>query len=261
MMPEIFIRFSFLIYGLCVGSFLNVCIYRIPLSLSLIKPGSSCPNCKTPIKFYDNIPVLGYLVLLGKCRACKHPISCRYPLIEIITGLLWLFCYLKFDISMECFVYIIFLSTLLVITFIDIDHRIIPDKISLPGIPFFFIGALFIPDMGYKNSLFGILLGGGSLLLIAEAYSLITRQEGMGGGDIKLLAMIGALIGWKGVFFTIFASSAIGTIVGITVMIITRNYMKLAVPFGPFLSFGAFLYVFFGEDIIMWYFGISGIVG
>ncbi len=182
-------------------------------------------------------------------------------MIEMLNGLLWMFCYMKYGFGVDCFIYLFFLSTLLVITFIDIDHRIIPDKISLPGIPVFFIGALFLPDVGFKNSLLGILLGGGSLLLVAETYHLITKQEGMGGGDIKLLAMIGALVGWKGVFFTIFAASAVGTIVGLTVMIITRNNMKLAVPFGPFLSFGACAYVFAGEEMIRWYFGMSGIVG
>ena len=260
-MSELFIRLSFLIYGLCVGSFLNVCIYRIPLSKSLVRPASSCPNCKTPIKIYDNIPVLSYLFLGGRCRACKTPISFRYPLIELANGLLWMFCYMRYGMNPPCFIYLAFLSTLLVITFIDIDHRIIPDKISLPGIPVFFIGALFLPDVGYLNSIFGILLGGGSLLLVAEGYRLITKQEGMGGGDIKLLAMIGALLGWKGVFFTIFAASAVGTVVGLLVMIATRNNMKLAVPFGPFLAFGAALHVFAGEELIRWYFGISGLMG
>lgn len=259
-MSELFIRLSFFVYGLCAGSFLNVCIYRIPQSKSLIKPGSFCPQCKTPIRFYDNIPLVSYIILGGKCRKCKTHISIRYPLIEMANGLLWMFCYMKFNMSAPSFIYPLFLSTLLTITFIDIDHRIIPDKISLPGIPVFFICALFIPEIGYKNSLFGILLGGGSLLLVAEGYSLITKQEGMGGGDIKLLAMIGAMIGWKGVFFTIFAASATGTVIGIAVMLATKNNMKLAVPFGPFLAFGAAAYVFFGEELINWYFSISGLI-
>ena len=259
-MPDTYVRLVFLIYGLCIGSFLNVCIFRIPASRSLIKPSSSCPKCNKAIRFYDNIPVLSYIILLGKCRSCKSPISIRYPLIELLTGLVWLFSYLRFGFTLECIVYIIFLSTLIVITFIDLDHRIIPDVISLPGIPLFFLGALFIPETGWRNSLFGILLGGGSLLIVAKGYHLFTKQEGMGGGDIKLLAMIGALIGWKGVFFTIFVSSAIGTIVGLGVMIITRNNLKLAVPFGPFLSIGAAIYIFFGESIITWYYGISGIL-
>lgn len=250
------------IYGLCVGSFLNVCIFRIPESLSIIKPRSSCPNCKTPIKGYDNIPVLSYVFLKGKCRECKIPISPRYPLTELFTGIMWGLTYMKFGFSTEFFVYVIFISVLIVITFIDLDHQIIPDVISLPGIPLFFIAAMFLPSPSLTDSLInstgGILAGGGSLLFIAWSYELITKNEGMGGGDIKLLAMIGALIGPKGVLFTIFASSAIGTVIGLCVMIITRNNMRLAIPFGPFLSAGATIYIFFGPRIIQWYVHYSG---
>ncbi|MBU1172160.1 MAG: prepilin peptidase [Proteobacteria bacterium] len=258
-MPEFFIRLTFFVYGLCIGSFMNVCIYRIPAKESLIRPRSSCPNCGVPIKFYDNIPVISFLFLLGKCRSCKKSISIRYPLVELFTGLLWLLCYMKFGFTGECITLIIFLSTLVVITFIDMDHRIIPDIISLPGIPLFFLLSVYFTTMGWKESLFGILLGGGSLLIVAEGYYLITKNEGMGGGDIKLLAMIGAMIGWKGVFFTIFASSAIGTLIGLIVIISTKNTLKFAVPFGPFLSLGAAIYVFMGDEIIRWYYGFSGI--
>jgi leader peptidase (prepilin peptidase) / N-methyltransferase len=258
-MPDFLLYVVFFIYGLCIGSFLNVCIYRIPASESLIHPGSSCPSCGTPIKFYDNIPLLSYLILLGKCRSCKTQISPRYPLVELLTGCLWLMCYLRFGLSVECFINILFVSILVVITFIDFDHRIIPDVISLPGIPLFFGLSFFFTDLGWKASLLGILVGGGSLLIVAQGYYLLTKNEGMGGGDIKLLAMIGALIGWKGVFFTIFISSAIGTIAGLIVIAITRNNLKFAVPFGPFLSLGALVYVFAGHEIIQWYYGISGI--
>lgn len=257
--PQIY--FIVFIYGLCVGSFLNVCIFRIPESLSIIKPRSSCPRCKTPIKSYDNLPVLSYLILKGKCRTCKLPISPRYPLTELFTGVMWLFTYMKFGFSTEFFVYVVFISVLIVITFIDLDHQIIPDIISLPGIPIFFVAALLIPSASLSNALInsviGILAGGGSLLFIAWSYELITKNEGMGGGDIKLLAMIGALLGIKGVLFTIFASSAIGTVIGLFVMVITRNNMKLAIPFGPFLSAGAVLYLFFGPQLINWYINFS----
>lgn len=256
-MPEFILPLFYFIYGLCIGSFLNVCIYRIPYSKSLIYPASSCPACGTPIKFYDNIPVLSFIWLLGKCRVCKLPISFRYPFVEFLTGITWMMCYFRFGFSLECLVMIIFLSTLILISFIDLDHRIIPDIISLPGIPFFFLAAIYFTPLDWKNALFGILLGGGSLFLVAESYFLITKKEGMGGGDIKLLAMIGALIGWKGVFFTIFAASAIGTIVGFSIMIATRNNMKLAVPFGPFLSLGTALYLFYGNEIIQWYYGLT----
>ncbi len=263
MFIELQIYFIVLIYGLCIGSFLNVCIFRIPESLSIIKPRSSCPKCKTPIKSYDNIPVLSYIFLRGKCRTCKIPISPRYPLTEFFTGMMWVFTYMKFGFSIEFFIYVIFISVLIVITFIDLDHQIIPDIISLPGIPIFFIAALIIPSASlldaFITSIVGILAGGGSLLFVAWSYELITKNEGMGGGDIKLLAMIGALIGIKGVLFTIFASSAIGTIIGLCVMVATRNNMKLAIPFGPFLATGAVLYLFFGQQVIHWYINFSGL--
>lgn len=249
------------IYGLCVGSFLNVCIFRIPASHSVIKPRSTCPKCKTILKSYDNIPVISYLLLGGKCRNCKTGISFRYPLTELLTGILWVFTYLKFGLSAEFFIYALFISTLLTISFIDLDHQIIPDRISLPGIPVFFIAAVFLPSPSITDSiirsLIGVVAGGGSLLLVAWSYELITGNEGMGGGDIKLLAMIGGLIGVRGILFTIFAASAIGTVIGLTVMVITRNNLKYAIPFGPFLSAGAVLYIFYGEKIIHWYLNYS----
>lgn len=257
-MTEIFIRVIILLYGLCVGSFLNVCIFRIPASSSLIKPRSTCPKCKNMIKYYDNIPVISYLLLFGKCRYCKTNISIRYPLTEILTGVAWLCTYLKFGLSPDFFIYILFISALIVITFIDLDHQIIPDVISLPGIPLCFLASFLIPEITWKEALLGLLAGGGSLWLVAEVYHLVTKKEGMGGGDIKLLAMIGALIGWQGVFFTIFTSSALGTLVGLATMLLTRSNLKLAIPFGPFLSAGAIIYIFFGKFIISWYFSFSG---
>jgi len=242
------------IFGLCIGSFLNVCIYRIPEAKSIVSPGSMCPGCGNPIKFYDNIPVLSFILLRAKCRNCSAHIPLRYPAVEMLTGLFALSVFIKFGLSIEASVYFIFIATLLVITFIDIDHRIIPDLISLPGIVIFFIASLAVPTVSVKDSLLGILAGGGILFIIAELYLRITGKEGMGGGDVKLLAMIGALIGWQGVLFTIFASSMIGTIIGIIVMMIQGKNLKLAIPFGPFLSVGAVVYVFFGNEFINWYF-------
>jgi leader peptidase (prepilin peptidase)/N-methyltransferase len=160
---------------------------------------------------------------------------------------------MKYGLTAEAAVTYGFVAVLVAITFIDIDHRIIPDVISLPGIPVFFLAALLVPSVTWLDSLIGILAGGGSLFIVAWLYHLLTRKEGMGGGDIKLLAMIGAMIGWKGVLFTIFASSATGTAVGLTVMLIQRRNMKLAVPFGPFLALGAVLYLFFGPQVLQWY--------
>ena len=248
------IELMIFIFGICLGSFLNVCICRLPGSNSIINPARSiCPNCKNFIKFYDNIPILSYLWLKGRCRHCGFSIAFRYLLVELLGGFFALCTYFKFGITIEAFVYYALILSLIVITFIDIDHQIIPDVITLPGIPIFFFASFALAAITYKDSLLGILVGGGSLLLIAETYNRLTKKEGMGGGDIKLLAMIGAALGWEGVLFTIFMGSAIGTLIGITLMLRTHKGLKLAIPFGPFLSMGAISYIFFGSSIINWY--------
>jgi leader peptidase (prepilin peptidase)/N-methyltransferase len=175
-----------------------------------------------------------------------------------MTGIVALNVLLIFGLTLEGLVYFAFISSLLVITFIDIDHKIIPNVITLPGIPIGFIASFALPAVTLKDSALGLLVGGGSLWLVAWAYSLITRKDGMGGGDIKLLAMMGTIIGWQGVIFTIFVSSAVGTLVGITVILVQDKNMKFAVPFGPFLSIGAITYVFLGQKIIYWYFNLLG---
>jgi len=241
-------------FGMCIGSFLNVCIYRLPSSMSIINPSRSfCPQCNSAIQFYDNIPVFSYLWLKGRCRNCKASISLRYPLVELMTGILAIAILFMFGLTLESIVFFVFISSLLVITFIDIDHKIIPDMISLPGIPIGLAASFVLPDMTFKSSLLGLLVGGGSLLLVAWTYNLITHKEGMGGGDIKLLGMIGTFIGWKGVIFTIFSASLAGTFVGIIVMLLKGKNLKFAIPFGPFLSIGAMSYVFFGEKVLFWY--------
>jgi len=242
------------IFGACIGSFLNVCIYRIPAALSIVHPGSSCPRCKTMISFYDNIPIFSYLLLMGKCRHCGAPIAIRYPFVELLGGLFAVACALSFGPTLHGLVVFIFIATLIVVTFIDLDHRIIPDTISLPGIPLFFLAALAVPTVTWHASAIGIVAGGGSLFIVAWVYQFMTGREGMGGGDIKLLAMIGAMIGWQGILFTLFAASAIGTMVGLLAMIRSGKGMKLAIPFGPFLAMGAIIYLFFGNALISWYF-------
>jgi leader peptidase (prepilin peptidase) / N-methyltransferase len=239
--------------GSCVGSFLNVVIYRLPAGLSLVHPGSRCPHCETPVRFYDNIPVLSWLILRGRCRSCKAGIAVRYPLVELLTGLLAWFTFLKFGLTPACLVHFLFIATLVAVTFIDLDHRIIPDVISLPGIPIFFLAGLLLPVPTLMDAVIGVVVGGGSLLSVAWGYYLLTKREGMGGGDIKLLAMIGGLVGWQGVLFTIFAASAAGTLVGVGAMLKAGKGMRLAIPFGPFLALGAILYIFFGEQVIRWY--------
>lgn len=256
--------FNFLIggivfmFGMCIGSFLNVCIIRLPTSKSIVNPPRSiCPNCNSAIQFYDNIPVLSYLRLKGRCRHCNTLISPRYPIVELISGIMALNIYFMYGPHLEGLIYFGFISSLLVITFIDIDHKIIPDIITLSGIPIGIVASFALPTVTLKDSLLGFLIGGGSLWFVAAGYSLITHKDGMGGGDIKLLAMIGTFIGWKGVILTIFTSSIIGTCVGIILILIKGKNLKFAIPFGPFLSIGAILYVFFGSEIIHWYFNLS----
>ncbi|MGB5750126.1 MAG: prepilin peptidase [Desulfobacterales bacterium] len=255
MIPYLIETFIFLV-GLCIGSFLNVCIYRLPASKSIVHPRSMCPHCDTLIPFYDNIPVFSYLWLKGQCRNCKVKIPMRYPMVELLGGLFALGTYLRFGLGIETLIYYLFIAALLVVTFIDIDHRIIPDVITLPGIPVCFAASFALTAITYKDALLGILIGGGSLFLVAWVYSIITKKEGMGGGDIKLLAMMGAIVGWQGVLFTIFVASLVGTLAGLAVMLQSRKGMKLAVPFGPFLSIGAITYIFFGTQLISWYFNI-----
>lgn len=241
------------IFGTCIGSFLNVCIYRLPLSRSIVFPGSTCPACSTRIRFYDNIPIISFMLLQARCRHCGAAIAWRYPLVELLSGLLALGALARFGPSWPALIYYLFMAALLVITFIDIDHRIIPDVITLPGIPIGFMASFGLPAVTWLDSLIGLLVGGGVLLAIAMIYHLLTHREGMGGGDIKLLALIGTLTGLKGVLFTVFVSSAVGTVAGLLSMLYTRQGMKLAIPFGPFLSIGAMAYLFFGPELIFWY--------
>jgi leader peptidase (prepilin peptidase)/N-methyltransferase len=253
-MPHPYVDIAIFLFGMCLGSFMNVCIYRLPGSQSLINPRRSvCPHCDTPIAYYDNIPVISYIFLRGRCRACRGTIALRYPLVELMSGFFALCAVLKFGLTIEALVTYAFIAALIVVTYIDIDHQIIPDVITLPGIPIFFLASFVMSTITVKDAAIGMVIGGGSLFSVAWAYQLIKKKEGMGGGDIKLLAMIGAVIGWKGVLFTIFSSSAIGTISGLLVMLKEKEGMKLAIPFGPFLSIGAIAYIFFGDPIIAWY--------
>ena len=251
-----------LIYGLIfilgsvIGSFLNVCIYRIPEGLSVVKPRSRCPLCKTPIAWYHNIPIISWLMLGGKCASCKAHVSVRYPLVEGLTGVLFVLFFHRFAFHPLTLVALLLAATLITITFIDLDHQIIPDVISLPGIPVGFFCAFLIPWVSWKESLVGIVLGGGTLLLIALGYELLTKKEGMGLGDVKLLAMLGAFLGWTSVFPIIFIGSLLGTLVGVPLMIFHKADGKLALPFGPFLSAAALLHLYFVQyldPMMRWY--------
>ena len=236
-----------------IGSFLNVCICRLPKEESIVFPGSHCPRCQKPIRFYDNIPLLSYLLLGGKCRHCGAPISFQYPLVEGITALSSLLLFIHFGPSWSYLIYFAFVAALIAITVIDLYHQIIPDVISLPGIGVGLLASLVLPQITFLNSLFGVLLGGGSLFLVATVYQWLFKREGMGGGDVKLLAMIGAFLGWKAVILTILLSSLIGSVTGVILILIKGKDFKYAIPFGPFLSLGAVISLFYGERLIRWY--------
>ncbi len=264
--------------GATFGSFMNVCIYRIPASKSIVHPRSSCPVCGTMIKSYDNIPVLSYLWLRGRCRHCQTPISARYPIVEILAGLFAFCLFNAFGPRAESIAYFAFVASLIVIAFIDIDHRIIPNVISLGGIPIGFVASFLVhrgtmavfplPGMIAQacaylglplmtgHSFLGIIIGGTSLWLVAHVYRLITKKTGMGMGDVKLLAMIGAFLGWEGVAFTIFMASTVGSVVGIAMAVYQKKNLKLKIPFGPFLTLGAITHVFFGPYLIRLYFNL-----
>ena len=244
------------IFGMVIGSFLNVCIYRLPASRSIVRPRSQCPQCGHSIRARDNIPVLSYLILRGRCRDCRVRIPLRYPLVETLSGAFAAMAVARFGFGWQAALMFALIAALLVITFIDLDHRIIPDAITLPGIPIG-LAASFGPGLiSPSASLIGILAGGGSLFLVAWGYQLITQREGMGGGDIKLLAMIGAFMGWQGVLFTIFVASLTGTLAGMALICRRRGDMKLAVPFGPFLAVGAIAYLFSGAELWAWYIAV-----
>ena len=270
MSPDQIMSLFVLLGGACVGSFLNVCIYRLPAGLSIAYPPSTCPQCQQPIRFYDNIPVLSYLLLRGRCRQCNAAIAPRYPLVELITGLAALALFLRYGLTAATPVYFLFVAVLIVITFIDIDHQIIPDVLSLTGIPIFFLAGRWLAETTWTEALIGIIAGSGSLFLVAMAYRFATGEngkgvshrfntgkDGMGMGDVKLLAMIGALIGWRGVVFTIFFSSVVGTLVGLLLIMQGGGSLKTRLPFGPFLALGAVAYIFFGPELIDAYLGLT----
>jgi len=246
-----------IVFGTFIGSFLNVCICRLPQGESIVTPRSHCPHCQKMIGWYDNIPILSYLVLRGKCRGCRAPISLQYPLVEAVTGLFSLLLMLRFGPSLDYLFYFAFVAALIVITVIDLYHQIIPDVISLPGIGVGLLGSLLLPDLVFLNSLIGMFLGGGSLFLVATGYQWLFKREGMGGGDVKLLAMIGAFLGWRAVILTILLSSLIGSVTGILIILLKGKDFKYAIPYGPFLSLGAVFCLFYGEAIIRWYFSLN----
>lgn len=243
------------ILGLIIGSFSNVCIYRIPKNESIIFPASHCPNCHTPIKAIDNIPILSYLILKGKCRKCGEKISIRYPIVEFLTGAIYLLIFLVYGRSYQTLIYALLSSALIIISFIDLDEQIIPDEISLPGIIIGFVLSFIVPYISYLNSILGIIVGGGIIFLIALAGLAIFKKEAMGGGDVKLAAMIGAFIGWKYIIISLFIGFFIGAIAGILLILLKIKNRDDLVPFGPFIVLGSLITILWGENILTWYLG------
>ena len=251
------------LFGSVIGSFLNVCIYRMPRDLSIIIPSSRCPSCNNPIYPWDNIPILSYIFLNGRCRFCKEKISFKYPLVEFLNAILYVIVLWKFGSHFSWFllIYFAFVSSLLVITFIDIEYQIIPDSITLPGIPLALIfGSTIMPDpflradlLGFKASIIGALLGGGLFYIVAVAGKAVFKKDAMGGGDIKMMAMVGGILGWKGIILTTFLGSLLGSIIGISLIIIKGRERGSRIPFGPYLTFGAILSLLFGQEILTWY--------
>jgi leader peptidase (prepilin peptidase)/N-methyltransferase len=235
----------------------------MPQGLSVVSPSSRCTSCGKPIRFYDNIPVLSYILLKGKCRYCKTGLSVRYPIIEFLNAALYVLLLNRYghDSPWVLLVYFIFISSLIVIFFIDLDHQIIPNSITLPGIPLAVIlGSTVLPDpfirvdlLGYKASIIGFVAGGGFFYLVAILGKAILKKDAMGGGDIKMMAMIGGLLGWKGVILTTFFGSLIGSIIGISLISLKGREWGSRIPFGPYLALGALISLFWGQDIFMWY--------
>src|SRR4030065_2764552 len=217
--------------GAVIGSFLNVCIHRLPAEKSVVSPSSHCPQCRTPIKFYDNIPILSFILLRGRCRVCGTPISVQYILIEIINGAVCAVIAWKFGLYTEPVFYALLFAALLTARVIDLYHQIIPDVITLPGIIIGLAASGFILPSGIKSAFFGALLGGGLFFIIA-----VVSRGGMGGGDIKLIAMNGCFLGLTDVLITIVLSSFIGSVVGILMMIMFGKVRKYQIPIGPFLD-------------------------
>ena len=240
------------VLGLAVGSFLNVCIHRLPRGESLALPPSRCPACEYRLRWFDNIPVVSYALLAGRCRKCRSPISIRYPLIELATMALFVIHGEVFGWSALLVPRLLFACAMIVLFAIDLEHHLLPNVITLPSIAIGLISSAVLPP-GIVDALIGVVVGGGVLWLIGEAYFRYSGHEGMGGGDVKMLAMIGAFLGWKLVLVTLVLSSVAGSLIGLFVILIKRGGMKYALPYGTFLALGALVASLAGDQIVNWY--------
>ena len=243
------------VIGACIGSFLNVCIYRMPREQSIVHPGSHCPSCEHSIAWYDNIPFVSFMLLRGACRRCRRPIAWRYPLVEALTGLSTVAVLQRFGVGAAGLVYLALVCALITISFIDLEFQIIPDEISLGGLVVGIILSALIPSLhgtasrllALERSVIGMLVGGGLLYATGLMGDFIFRKESMGGGDIKLLAMAGSLLGWKLVTLTFFLSPMLALIPGTIMLLLKRSHV---IPYGPFLSLGLVASLFFGPQIL-----------
>jgi leader peptidase (prepilin peptidase)/N-methyltransferase len=241
--------------GLLVGSFLNVCIHRVPLRTSIVHPGSRCPSCGYELQWFDNVPVVSYVLLGGRCRRCAARISLRYPVVELITMGVFVLHAAVFGLDLLLIPRLLFACAMIVLFGIDLEHHLLPNVITLPGIVIGFLFSLFLPP-GALSSAIGLVVGGGVLWVIGEAYYRYAGQEGMGGGDVKMLAMIGAFLGWKLVLVTLVLSSIVGAIVGLLVIVVKRGGLKYALPYGTFLALAGLVASLFGDRIVDWYVGM-----
>ncbi len=241
--------------GLMIGSFMNVCIYRLPRELSPVRPRSGCTSCGHMLSWYENIPIVSYLFLRGRCRGCGAPISWMYPIVEALTGAMFLGGYLLYGPSPLLVARLLFGCAMIVLFVIDLQHKLLPNVITVPGIVVGFLLS-FVAGPGWQASLIGIAAGGGSLWAIAEIYYRLRKEEGLGMGDVKMLAMIGAFLGWRLVLVTLMLASFSGTIVGVGVLIAKKESLKYALPFGTFLAVGAVVAAVAGDQLLQWYLGL-----
>jgi len=254
-LKELCYVFSFL-FGLVLGSFYNVLVYRLPRGMSVVSPSSRCPSCGEPIRWYDNVPLLSYLLLKGKCRSCGAPISLRYPLVELSSALLALYACHAYGLTLEALLHYAFFSLLLVVGLVDWYHFIIPPQLSVGGTLFFLAVSPFREEITFEESFLGALLGFGLPFLIYLYYAKVRKVEGIGLGDALLLALVGAFAGPYGVFVSLLLGSLLGLLYVIPTAVKHKS-LQFAVPFGPFLALGAFLGVVFKEEITAYLFGVS----
>lgn len=264
MSPEfwpVYVGVIVFIYGATIGSFLNVCIWRIPREESVVRPRSHCPGCGHPIAWYDNLPLISWLVLGAQCRHCRTRISIRYPLVELVTALLFLAVWLKYGLDGRTPVYGLVVAGLVLGTFVDIDHLILPDRVTLGGIIAGLLLSPLVPRLhgeisalrGLTASAVGAAVGYGGLWLVALVGEKIFRKEAMGMGDVKLMGAVGALMGWPAVLFTIFVSSLIGTVTGVALILLKKHEWQSRLAFGPFIAVAALGWILGGREAFQAY--------